>query len=253
MPVVQDSTPEAYRRRGYAVVDKLLSPGELAALQSRIAEIAAGPVSSFPREYLEFEPERPESPETVRKVNNLAEFDPELRQLVCGDAILDVVETLIGPDIKLFGSQCFMKPPGGVEKPYHQDSAYFCIEPRALVTCWIALDDVTLENGCLWVIPGSHLGRLHDHSEPWKIGDRVDIQVPQSRIEIDRETPITMPAGSCSFHHSMLLHRSGPNRTDRSRRGLAVHFMSSRSRWTDARREQPDYPLLRGREYENCV
>jgi phytanoyl-CoA hydroxylase len=162
-------------------------------------------------------------------------------------------DSLIDGDIKLFGSQCFMKPPGGIEKPYHQDSAYFTIKPMSLVTCWIALDDVTVENGCMWVIPGSHRGELYDHSQPWNVGGRIDMQVPGEKIDRSCETPITMSAGSCSFHHSMLLHRSGPNQTEGHRRGLAIHYMSSQSRWTHPTMPQPPYPLLRGREYRDCV
>jgi ectoine hydroxylase-related dioxygenase (phytanoyl-CoA dioxygenase family) len=146
-----------------------------------------------------------------------------------------------------------MKPPGGVEKPYHQDSAYFTIEPLSLVTCWIALDDVTIENGCMWVIPGSHRGELFDHSQEWDVGGRKDMQVPDKHLELSREKPIKLRSGSCSFHHSVLLHRSGPNQTNTSRRGLAIHYMSSRSRWTHPSLPQPEYPLLRGREYADCV
>lgn len=136
--------------------------------------------------------------------------------------ILDIVESLIEPDIKLFGSQCFMKPPGGIEKPYHQDSACFAIEPRELVTCWTALDDATIDNGCQWVVPGSHQIGLLDHDQPWHVGDRVDMQVRDEQIDYTREVSNELKAGSCSFHHSMLLHRSGPNQTQSSRRGLAV-------------------------------
>ena len=169
------------------------------------------------------------------------------------DQILDIVESLIGPDIKLFGSQCFMKPPGGIAKPWHQDSAYFYVEPTNLVTCWTALDDTTLENGCLAFIPGSHHGPLLDHDQPWMVGDRVDMQVRHDQIDQTREVQIELTAGSSSFHHSMLLHRSGPNRTASSRRGLAVHYMSSRSRWTHPTLKKPNYVLLRGQEYEDCV
>jgi phytanoyl-CoA hydroxylase len=155
--------------------------------------------------------------------------------------------------VKLFESQLFMKPPGGVEKPYHQDSAYFTIEPMALVTCWSALDDVTVANGSMWVIPGSHLGGVVDHGEPWQIGDRIDKRVPASAMDLASEVPMVMPAGSCSFHHSLLLHSSRPNRTNHSRRGFAVHYMTARSRWTNPSKPAPNYRLLRGREYPGCV
>jgi ectoine hydroxylase-related dioxygenase (phytanoyl-CoA dioxygenase family) len=116
----------------------------------------------------------------------------------------------------------------------------------ALVTCWTALDDVTLENGCMWVIPGSHLGGLVDHSKPWLVGDRPDKQVPDELLDRSRETAITMPAGSGSFHHSLLLHRSAANRSTRARRGLAVHYMSAHSRWAHPTQPSPAYLLLRG-------
>jgi ectoine hydroxylase-related dioxygenase (phytanoyl-CoA dioxygenase family) len=146
-----------------------------------------------------------------------------------------------------------MKPPGGVEKPYHQDSAYFSIEPPELVTCWTALDDVTIDNGCLWVVPGSHRGGIVDHDR-WTVGGREDKQVREEQIAaLATEEPIVMPAGSSSFHHSVLLHKSGPNNSEKPRRGLAVHYMSARSRWTDATIPKPDCLLLRGTEHEGCM
>ncbi|MCA9176101.1 MAG: phytanoyl-CoA dioxygenase family protein [Planctomycetales bacterium] len=264
--------PERYQRDGYLVLERLLAPSDIERMSERITAIAAGQVAGFPAANVEYEPgygdpepaTQPVGPPSqatlvspggpaVRKINQCAERDEVFMQVAQDPRIVDVVAMLLGPDIKLYGSQCFMKPAGGIEKPYHQDSAYFTIEPLALVTCWIALDDVTLDNGCLWVIPGSHLGELHEHSEPWQVGDRVDMQVPEARIDRLRETPITMPAGSCSFHHSKLLHRSGPNRSLRPRRGLAIHYMSARSRWTHPSHPQPSYPQIRGQQFEGCV
>lgn len=254
MTTLDDTVASRYARHGFALVPSLLAASDIEVIRARIMDIAAGRLPTFPEANVEFEPEPDETGKpVVRKINQCAEHDDIFMALARDERILDIVESLIGPDIKLFGSQCFMKPAGGVEKPYHQDSAYFTIEPRSLVTCWIALDDVTLESGCVWVIPGSHQGELFDHSEPWRVGDRVDMQVPADKIDLDQETPITMSAGSCSFHHSKLLHRSGPNHTRRPRRGLAIHYMSSQSRWTNPARPQPDYALLRGDEYDGCV
>lgn len=249
MPAADETTLAQYTNNGFVVVDELLSTRELETLRHRMTEIAAGRVPSFPMDHIEFEP----SSSVPRKINQCAQHDEIFMSHATNPRILDVVEALIGPDIKLFGSQCFMKPPGGVEKPYHQDSAYFTIEPREIVTCWTALDDATIANGCLWVVPGSHKGELLDHDQPWQVGDRVDMQVRADQIDFSREIPNELAAGCCSFHHSMLLHRSGPNKTDQPRRGLAVHYMSSRSRWTDSSVEMPNYVLLRGKEYEGCV
>lgn len=249
MRAVDESTLSQYRKNGFLVVDEVLLPSELETLRSRMTEVSTGRVPSFPAANIEFEP----GSSVARKINQCAQHDEVFMAHASHPRILDIVETLIGSDIKLFGSQCFMKPPGGVEKPYHQDSAYFTIEPPEIVTCWTALDDATIDNGCLWVIPGSHLGKLLDHDQPWQVGDRIDMQVRDEQIDFRLEVPNELAAGSCSFHHSMLLHRSGPNQTDRPRRGLAVHYMSSRSRWTNPSVRKPDYLLLRGVEYEGCV
>jgi phytanoyl-CoA hydroxylase len=110
-----------------------------------------------------------------------------------------------------------------------------------------------LENGCMWVIPGSHRGGPLEHSQVWMVGDRKDMCVPDSAFDRNREVPITMQAGSVSFHHSLMLHRSGPNNSPNRRRGLASHYMSARSRWTGSPEAKPDYPLMRGREFSGCV
>lgn len=245
---------DTYHENGFVTVDHVLTRAELDALRHRMDDISQGRVSTFPTDMIEFEPAADAS-ETlaVRKINQCVQHDDVFMAHATNPRILDLVEALIGPDIKLFGSQCFMKPPGGIEKPYHQDSAYFTIEPREIVTCWTALDDATIDNGCLWVVPGSHRGPLLDHDQPWQVGDRVDMQVRDEQIDFSREVSNELTAGSCSFHHSMLLHRSGPNQTSNSRRGLAVHYMSSRSRWTHPTDTKPNYVLLRGREYEDCV
>jgi ectoine hydroxylase-related dioxygenase (phytanoyl-CoA dioxygenase family) len=247
------SMVEHYREQGYLVRENLLPADHIQRLRTRMQEIAEGQVPDFPMSDVELEPDPGNGrPQAVRKINRCAENDALFMTHAANDHILDVVESLIGPDIKLYASQCFMKPPGGVAKPYHQDSAYFSIEPMDLVTCWTALDDVTLDNGCLWVITGSHLEGLVSH-EKWHVGGREDKQVAEALLDRRREAPITMPAGSCSFHHSLLLHSSGANNTDKPRRGLAVHYMSARCRWTNPEVSPPTYQLLRGCEHPGCV
>lgn len=254
MKTALDAQVGHYRELGYLVIERLVSEQAIHQLRQRTRDIAEGLVPSYPIADIELEPGAEKaSLHTVRKLNRCAENDSIFLEHVRNETLLDIVESLIGPDIKLYASQCFMKPPGGVGKPYHQDSAYFTIEPLELVTCWTALDDVTIGNGCMWVIPGSHRRGIVDHSQKWLVGDRTDMQVPDDMIDFSSEVPIEMPAGSCSFHHSVLLHRSTPNQSTRQRRGIAVHYMSARSRWTHPTRPKPDFPLLRGRQFEGCV
>ena len=243
-----------YRERGYIVVDNLIGPEQVADLRERVRQIADGELP-FPEALIEYEPgaEKQRELSNLRKINGPATHDARFLDHARTPAVLDVVEQILGSDIKLFSDQVFMKPPGGIEKTYHQDSAYFHIEPADLVTCWLALDDVTIENGCLWVIPGSHREGIKDHSLAWDVGDRTDKTVPEEALNRSAEVPITLSAGSCSFHHSVLLHRSGPNTTTTRRRGLATHYMSAASRWVGEPEQKPDYPLLRGRAHTGAV
>ena len=243
-----------FQKSGFVVAEELIDAEERLELCRRTADIANGLVAEFPQHDIELEPNADKcSLQTVRKINRCAKNDSVFARYASNNNILEIVEQLLGPDIKLFSSQVFMKPPDGVEKPYHQDSPYFTIEPMAMVTCWIALDDVTLDNGCLWVIPGSqHLGPL-PHSEKWVVGDRIDMRIPESLFNRNLEVPIPLQAGSCSFHHGLLLHMSHPNRSDQPRRGVAFHYMTAKSRWTAATPPESEFPLLRGQSYSGCV
>ena len=236
---------------GVLVVDPLVSPGDIDTLTLRTAEIAAGSVP-YPDEHLELEPGATGLElSTLRKINHCHFHDEVFAAHAAHPGILDVIEALIGPDIKVFGSQLFMKPPGGVEKPWHQDSAYFPLDPQIVVTCWTALDNVTLENGCMHVIVGSHRDGIIDHSQEWMIGDRRDMQVPDELIDENRTRAITLAAGGCSFHHGILLHRSGPNHTAHSRRGLAVHYIPGNCRWIGPPEEEKEFQVVRGRDTTN--
>ncbi len=255
MTTIDKSLVAEFEANGLVTCQQMLTSTELEAICQRMTAVAEGRITSFPADEIEFEPNANgvRSAATVRKINQCARHDELFMAHAANPRILDVVESLIGPDIKLFGSQCFMKPPGGIEKPYHQDSAYFTIEPASLVTCWTALDDATIDNGCLWVIPGSHQGPILDHDQPWQVGDRMDMQVRSEQFDRSHELAVELTAGDASFHHSKLLHRSGPNQTTEPRRGLAVHYMSARSRWTHSTKSKPDYALLRGQEHAGCV
>jgi phytanoyl-CoA hydroxylase len=249
----------AYERDGFVAVPQLLSPEEVEALRRRTEAIILGEVAMPPEfeKYLQIEPslagQEPTGRErlnAVRKLWQLWKFDPVFEALIRHPAILDVVESLIGPDIKFFGDQMLLKPPfHGSAKPMHQDSPYWPIDPPALVTCWIALDDATVENGCMRFLPGSHRRGIipHRHLE----GPHL---IPEEYESMDTtgEVCVELKAGGASFHHSCTLHETSANTTPYPRRAHTLAYMSAHSRYT-GQPPQPDYPLVRGREFEGCV
>lgn len=147
-------------------------------------------------------------------------------------AFLDVVESLIGPDIILWASTVFCKPPReGLEVPWHQDGQYWPIRPRATVTMWIALDDATAENGCMRVIPGTH--RMGDFSH--EVSDREDLVLnnvlSDPRLDLSTARDVVLEAGQFSLHDIALVHGSQPNRSGRRRAGFAIRYMPATSHY----------------------
>ena len=240
---------QEFEDKGYFTGVAVLDDSEKEEIISIIDQIEKN-VISHPENKKE---QDPNSPSRLRKINDLALNNQYFLKISRKPKILDIVETCIGGDIKLFGDQLFMKPPGGIEKTNHQDSPYFPIFPMNLISCWIALDDVNEENGCLKCIPGSHKWGALPHTEKWMVGDREDMCIPKDQIGDKEEVSIHLTAGNASFHHSLLVHRSGPNNTSHSRIGWAIHYMSAKSKWTDGDQKKPEFKLLRGENYPECV
>src|SRR5207247_656920 len=105
------------------------------------------------------------APDAVRKFSSLCDHEPVFRAHAQNPALLDMVEDLIGTPIRLYADQALLKPPlVGSEKLPHQDNAYFRVAPDdAVITCWCALDDATIENGCMHYLPGSHRLGIVEH------------------------------------------------------------------------------------------
>jgi phytanoyl-CoA hydroxylase len=245
---------EQYQRDGYLVFEELFRPEEVAALLARLEELVLERVPRPAGVRMQIEPavQRGEasaaSPlEALRKVEGLVEHDERFGALARDPRILDVMAALIGPDIKLFRDALMMKPPRhGSAKPYHQDSAYWSIDPPELVSVWMALDDATLENGCMRVLPGSHIRGVMEHQH------LADYQVDEAELDTSGEVAVPLKAGGCLFFHSLLLHATAPNHSPHPRRSMIVSAMSARSRYTGGG-SKPSFPLLRGREYTGAV
>ena len=151
--------------------------------------------------------------------------------------ILDVVEDLIGPDIYVLSSRFWMKPgKDGTFVSWHQDSAYFGLEPNELVTVWLALTDSEPENGCLRVIPGTHRGKIYSHVETFDkknlLARGQSIKVIDSSDAVD----LVLRAGQFSCHHERIVHGSDANDTDDIRIGLGLFYFPAHVRSTIGRR-----------------
>jgi phytanoyl-CoA hydroxylase len=112
------------------------------------------------------------------------------------------------------------KLPGGREKPWHQDKAYFTQSLDTLcVGVWIAMDDATLENGCMRIMDGGH------HHGPYAHFQRRDWQICDTDVHPQRCIGVPLKSGGCLFFHSMLPHGTPVNSTNQSRRALQYHYV----------------------------
>lgn len=153
-------------------------------------------------------------------------------------ALLDMVEALIGPDIVLWGSQLFAKPPGdGKAVPWHQDGKYWPITPLATVTVRIALDGSDTDNGCMQYIPGSHKNRRLERHE---IDKREDMALGQAMPDIDetKARNCVLAPGQVSLHDVYTVHGSAHNRSTRRRADYAIRYMPATSLYD----RSPDNP-----------
>ena len=150
-------------------------------------------------------------------------LDSRMMYDLCADpAITDRVASLLGPDIVLWSSNFWTKHPGGKEVPWHQDINYWPLDPPLNVTAWLAIDEVTIENSCVRIIPGSHKKMLpHVRAEEGKWFDEA---VDMSYIDESKAIDMELHPGEFFIFSERLLHQSNPNRSTKRRMGLSIRM-----------------------------
>ena len=225
-----------YADNGYLVVENVVTPAQLAEMRRVIDEIQEGRVSAASKKFdVNFEPgaggAAVATKPVLRKLSGLAPNDEFFRSVASRAEVLDVVAELTGgaKEIFLYGDQAFLKPAfNGSEKPMHQDNSYFKVEPMHYgVTCWMAIDDATVENGCMNYVPGSHKLGLVPHRE---IKNTPHL-TPDGSVKFGAEVAVPVPAGAAIFHHLLALHSSRANNSPKSRRAWAMHYVNGDARF----------------------
>ncbi len=153
--VVSREQARAYDEHGFFVLEDAVDAETIAAVQAAI--------EPFDREVLEFLETQPEGRfdivglDTITIAIHVAPRSPVLADFCASPLFADLCHDLIGPDARLYWEQSVYKRPQGTEPVlWHQDNGYTYVEPQAYLTCWVALTDATLDNGCVWVLPGVH-------------------------------------------------------------------------------------------------
>jgi len=223
-----------YHENGYLILNDCLSKEEISNLKEEIVKIFCkgerGKINGL-QEIKENETED----EIIRKYLAFHfphKFSNHIKDILYHKNIVENLQNVIGPNVKSMQSMLFVKAAGKPGQAWHQDEFYIPTRDRSLTAIWIAIDDATIENGCLWVIPGSHKPGIiwpqRQHNDP-----RFDAAGESFGYEPFSEknaVPVELKSGSAILFNGYLLHRSLPNvKKNGFRRALANHYMSAES------------------------
>lgn len=146
----------------------------------------------------------------------------DMYELCTHPGIVERAADIYGDDLMLWTSQLWEKEPGGRENPWHQGDQFHPIEPPVTMTAWVALTEVTEENGCCQVIPESHF----DHIPHVKAGDDkgFDVQAHPDMIDEERALSFELEPGEAFLFNERCVHRSFANDADEPRVGASVRL-----------------------------
>ena len=217
-----------YNKEGFIVYNQPVFPeAKFQALKSYFEELLEAQVREGKR------PEAMDKPHFMH---------PRLFDWVLDDAILDLVEPILGPNFHLFATHFICKPGGdGKRVPWHEDSAYWkgIMDPIEALTVWLAIDPSTRENGCMFVVPRSHVQWKQGYSDYEGVDTArsvfpTEIIEPQQHAELG--VPCILKPNECSLHDCRMIHGSEPNTSAIRRCGFTMRFVPAHVRinpeWT---------------------
>ncbi len=253
--MLTDQQKQDYQRDGYIVLPGFKSLDEIALLRERAAQIvngfdpteAAGIFTTREQEKATddyflgsdnsircfFEEEafgpdgrlKQDKSLSINKIGHaMHDLDPVFRAFSADARLAAVARELGLADARVWQSMYIFKQPGiGGEVRWHQDATYFETTPVSVTTFWFALEDATLDNGCLWAEPGGHRGPMRERFV--RHGDQVSVEKLDSTPWPDdgSAVPLECKAGSLVCFHGLLPHYSAPNRSPVSRHAYTLH------------------------------
>jgi ectoine hydroxylase-related dioxygenase (phytanoyl-CoA dioxygenase family) len=156
--------------------------------------------------------------------------DRRLLDILRSDEVLDIVQQAIGPHIGLWSSHFISKEPYiGRKTPWHEDSAYWngrFDRLDKIVTVWLALDNSTLENGCMGVIPGSHNNGFSEYVEVDTKLNTFGSEIRQDLVDLEKVVWFELNKGECSLHDGRIIHGANANESPYRRCGYTMRYFS---------------------------
>lgn len=218
---------EQYNDQGAIVVPGMLDRAQIARMNAVLAQLVerSRDVDAHDDIY-DLEPGHTRDEPRVRRIKKPHVVDAVFADFMRSHALLQVVRQLIGPSVRLYGSKLNLKSPQfGSPVEWHQDWAFYPHTNDDVLAVGVMLDDTTVENGAMYVLPGTHKGPTFDHHGPdGYFCGAMDAEA--CGLDFSNAIPCVGPAGSCSIHHVRTVHGSAQNTSSRSR-GLVLYEMAA--------------------------
>lgn len=216
-----------YKTKGYVVVDNVLSADDLAELRAEIERMAEGArgLTGHTDMYDLEDAHTPDNP-LIRRIKLPHVHSRFIWDLIRRPDIAGIVAQLIGPDIRLQSTKLNMKSSrDGAAVEWHQDWAFYPYTNDDILALGVMVDDLTMDNGTVYMVPGTHAGPVYDHHVNGYFHGAIDPET--SGIDFEAAEPVTGPAGSISLHHVRLVHGSEFNRSGADRRFLLYELAAA--------------------------
>ena len=207
-----------YRENGFLVIEDFLDPDELDEWRRAVDEA----LLSRGEEILPFGPHFSDSQVFKQRIQLWMDND-RIKDLILDERIGEMAADLEGVDgIRIWHDQALIKMPWANPTSWHQDNPKWSFTSDNAISIWIALDDATPHNGCMYFLPGTHKKRLKDLGTNRPMSEIFDINPELCEIN---PVVATMRAGGCSFHNGLTAHAAGANMTRGLRRAMTCAFM----------------------------
>ncbi len=226
---IDDEALARYRTQGFLAVNNAFTPTEVQSSIDGLSDLIAEKNPDF--SIIQFHSSvrdrldsltLEERLDNVRKIGQFTDYDQRLHDMAFHPKLLHLVEKILGAKAELYQSMALIKPPRGREKPWHQDHAYFDLTlDTKVVGVWIALEEATVENGCMRVLPGWHHATTHPHFmlRDWQLCDE------QSKAFKAQALAVPLKPGGCLLFDSFLPHGTPSNHTTSRRKALQYHYI----------------------------
>lgn len=229
---------EFYRENGYIVFENFLTADELARWRWATDEAVAARLTSASRGSGNKTESASYYEQVFTQCIKLADTHAGIRDLLFDPILGRLAATLAGVDgIRIWHDQALIKPAYGNPTAWHLDNPYWSFSSRQSISIWIALDDATLSNGCLYYVPGTHNSARFDTIDIGSnVGGLFDIYPEWRAID---PVACPCPSGSAVFHNGLTAHGAGANMTNKPRRAMTCAYMPDGSTFNGNRNVLP--------------